>query len=860
MGYLDRFFKKKSRVDKIQLQKPETKVTITTQPAQRLPGINIRPTDKPGEAAARARGRGGGASIGGQTAPTTMPTPQQQAQMAGASISGVTAQQAFQARQRQQQAPSSSVTRGGMGPGGTSTQAPYKPSFGTKAKLAWRDIKESKDLSRWDSWGQALKRFETQKVSEAEKKKLQADYSYRQIPSGTIISGLGLPDFENISPGEYAWQRDIVSGVPMKVVGVTPQAAASITSETVSKGVSSSYQKRIDTGELKYNTPEEQAIVQTQFQQEATAKYEDIFPSIYSKIRAREQGIITINPVRTYGTAAVIAGTLAVASPTVVGYEGAILGRTIYGAASAGMTSKYVSTALFSPSLNIKQRIFTGGTGVLTAGVGLWLGASAFGGGRGSLLSQWNIKDLTEDLSKTTMKFSGKELYSEEKGSYYKLTGERLTKGGSAKQVVDYNLASLKTGKPEVFAMSESGQPILIEKGREGYSFFLKNAKSTTKIYDFISGSTLKSTELFGGGGRVVAFGEGLSFGKGRTSVKFPEFQTGTGSYYLRTPGKEGFKSFKFFGAGTEKEGKIFMISGTPSKVLYGYGEGIKVRGTIGAYGTIIKAPLISEGNIINIVGGGTKRLKMVAPSVLATPQITQQAAAQTFALTSGKIAKLTTPTALSTLSLQATQAETTRQLLTPRLQQPSLVSSSLKSSLTPMTKTLTITAQIPVTRHAYSFASAQAQQQQQQQQQQIQQPIFRVITPSPNIFPKIKPFIEPKIPFIISPFKKQKILPERQARFPVLLRRFGQFKIIGYGRTPQQALSIGREAASKTLGATFKIPGLKSQKIFGFKTKKSKKEGLLFIEEPRFRLSTPTEKREIKLYGRYKRKRRSRR
>ena len=87
---------------------------------------------------------------------------------------------------------------------------------------------------------------------------------------------------------------------------------------------------------------------------------------------------------------------------------------------------------------------------------------------------------------------------------------------------------------------------------------------------------------------------------------------------------------------------------------------------------------------------------------------------------------------------------------------------------------------------------------------------------------------------------------------FTIFGRRFGKFKPIGTATSSGQAIKIGTEFAGKTLGATFKVfgKGFKSPKnILGYKTKQSKKEGTIFIEEPRFRLSKRSEVKEINLY-----------
>ena len=103
--------------------------------------------------------------------------------------------------------------------------------------------------------------------------------------------------------------------------------------------------------------------------------------------------------------------------------------------------------------------------------------------------------------------------------------------------------------------------------------------------------------------------------------------------------------------------------------------------------------------------------------------------------------------------------------------------------------------------------------------------------------------------PFFSFKFKPAKQVPTGLGKFPVLVRRFGQFKTVGYGRTPGEAVAIGKSITGSTLGATFKVPGLKPSKIKGYKTKVSKKEGQVFIELPKYRLSTGTEKQEIQMF-----------
>ena len=101
------------------------------------------------------------------------------------------------------------------------------------------------------------------------------------------------------------------------------------------------------------------------------------------------------------------------------------------------------------------------------------------------------------------------------------------------------------------------------------------------------------------------------------------------------------------------------------------------------------------------------------------------------------------------------------------------------------------------------------------------------------NVTPK-KP-----LPFSFKP-KPAREPKQRRGGFSVFGRRFGVFKEVGRGRTPFEAVEIGKGWARRTLGATFKVPSFKGLKVEGFKTKKTK-EGIVFIEPKKKRLKRGT-------------------
>jgi len=119
-------------------------------------------------------------------------------------------------------------------------------------------------------------------------------------------------------------------------------------------------------------------------------------------------------------------------------------------------------------------------------------------------------------------------------------------------------------------------------------------------------------------------------------------------------------------------------------------------------------------------------------------------------------------------------------------------------------------------------------------------------------------PFIP--IPRITSPPRRPLIPRVKQFRtvtprqifpkFPVFVRRSGRFRLAGFGRTPRQAVSLGRQVTGRTLAATFKVPSFKGINVPGFRTKKEK-GGVVFIEPRRRRLSTGSELKEIQAFQR---------
>lgn len=135
-----------------------------------------------------------------------------------------------------------------------------------------------------------------------------------------------------------------------------------------------------------------------------------------------------------------------------------------------------------------------------------------------------------------------------------------------------------------------------------------------------------------------------------------------------------------------------------------------------------------------------------------------------------------------------------------------------------------------------------------------IQQRFFYIQRQVPRISPVIRTKLIPRTPTKLmppfAPFKFKTAKPTKQEKelFPVLVRRRGEFKIVGYGKTPMEAMDIGKEIVSKTLARTFKVPGTSAKQLPGYKTKVTPR-GVKFIEPSKRALGTPTELKEIQMY-----------
>jgi hypothetical protein len=349
-----------------------------------------------------------------------------------------------------------------------------------------------------------------------------------------------------------------------------------------------------------------------------------------------------------------------------------------------------------------------------------------------------------------------------------------------------------------------------------------------------------------------------LSFGKGRGNI-INQVSLGKSAnigFSLRNP-LVSVKKFGSIGAGLQRKNFIYSIGVS------------KVRGVIPFYRTSYQAGIIkivpeNTGGYIQILGGGTKGLSL---------PFTEQQKISNFI--QGSIASTLKPEvlpAVSSVSLSTTgivsnkifvvkgENVKTSSISVPVFESKYLTSEAtlLRTSVTARSKSISrsssqlksIQQEITIPKEAQSQTIAQ---QQRSQSKYLQQNItlfneFNILPVIPTT-KTVKPFIPFKLP------KIKETSTNNLGIFSVFVRRFGVFKPVGTAKTFSKAFSIGKERVSKTLGATFKVTG--SPQYFktpkGFYTKYSKKEGLLFIEQTKYRLSTTPEKKEIQYFKKLK-------
>ena len=473
----------------------------------------------------------------------------------------------------------------------------------------------------------------------------------------------------------------------------------------------------------------------------------------------------------------------------------------------------------------------------------------------------------------------------------FKVEGVRFE---GEKRGVDVLIGTKKVGKVKYvsrvevpFYKTKAGKRFVIEEGKM-ISFRYKKPRIDVRTYD-ITGKG----EVFKGQAKLVSPGKGpllkrelpadIQIGVGVTKLKGTAQATGKirAGYDLYTGKARGTlkvkaKPFKetlqvpFTSVG--RGDKVITTIDADIQKLYAstLTDQVRLMGKVTSYGKVrriqvpskdkivadfikpakikktplvttfqkLDAPVISVQEVMKagarplISSPSTPSLKVISPTPTIQKVSTQQV-------------RVISPQKVSPLAVEFTKSRLSSAFLTSQAVKPALKTRQITKQREQQTakvslKTAQLVKQAPVQK--VSLVSLQALKQMQRQAQVKLAPAIPTPARSFKTPLKLPPF------FFLPKVRRgpgRKLLGES---YGVQIRRFGVFRPIGARLSLKKAFSIGQTRVGRTLGATFKITGPSPK---GFRTpkgfyQKPTKEGILFIEKRKFRLSTPPEIKEI--------------
>lgn len=450
---------------------------------------------------------------------------------------------------------------------------------------------------------------------------------------------------------------------------------------------------------------------------------------------------------------------------------------------------------------------------------------------------------------------------------YKDLSGQSLYEAG----VRGYQPVAI--GIPSTFATTK----LLFAGTQKGATTRVVFMTSTGKKGVAVSGSRVVGTTSKGA--RII---ETKTYGAfSRTSIKFP---TGKITTQLEKPflAKEfsvvGSRGEILYQYGGGKVGAIAKLPKSQEFVGFGFGTTTRAGSTLSVSRTLTaKGGDILSAGILRSVPSTTKGVSSVRVVGGMGPSSTLSSSTLKTTLASVSQASISQAIAGASVSTVSTAQYTPVAVLsTTRVQRVQKVSQQIKSvSYTPSVSEQKIsviqkgtqkvtprqdqktrqfygtgTIQIPriTTSTVQAMAIAPVQKARVSQIQKIPLLTKKIVTTPRIIVSRGITFFGGPTPKLRAP-SSLRIAP--RGYYSVSVRRFGKFRTIGTGLTLQRAYTLGRLRTSRTLGATFKIAGKGSLSVptpsgYYIKYEKGQK---LFIEKPKFRLSTTPEKQEIKIF-----------
>lgn len=470
---------------------------------------------------------------------------------------------------------------------------------------------------------------------------------YGQIQGGTDINPT-VPytaPGKTLSPYEAKVVADVKSGLPIEMAGKPTEVKLRMVTDAVQREAQSKYdetvqgntvlsmmytqelQNKVNRGEISVEQARDsQDRYTSMLNSNVEKRREEIFNQAEYEIRQRQSDILNravlgeqINEQTTVGERAENVGTAAIVTGTsVIPVEGQLaLGSALIAGGAAKNSDRAVETGLLIAG--------TGVTGLVSEVIpvalrsGRQLTREEFMAGASRLEKDYYASAL-RDLNNQKFKLAGQEIFNTPEGSYNLIKAERSA--GGAKQSIEFDMPTFRTGKPPVYAEKEGkfvdildtntgekrqvfipGEKTLIEKGTTGQSFLIKKGESVTKVYDPGSGAIIEYRTPLSGGGRIPSISQGAVLGKlnaQRMGMEDENLIGGAGSFYLKNP-DGGFKTGKFVGVSKETEEGYNIAGGRATSTRIGE-DGNTVKGKINQYGQIEKKPIVQESSGSSIV------------------------------------------------------------------------------------------------------------------------------------------------------------------------------------------------------------------------------------------------------------------
>jgi len=300
---------------------------------------------------------------------------------------------------------------------------------------------------------------------------------------------------------------------------------------------------------ISISLPEEYRVkAEEEFYTLAGERYKVESDLLASQIKATR---VLPDPSRTTGD---VWASRATTTVEVAGFLGALASPTtsaMLGASLVGKSSKKITTGALKDDLTLGERASYIGSGVLEAGIGLWVGGRAITTSPRGMLAKESQREMLKSLDTKIFVGKGSEIYKDKFVRVFDIGVKRTAEGGRAVQTAD------------ILA------PAYIQKS--GLSRIVGGrVKMSTTIRDVISDVPITVKESFRLTTKPSSIGQQLKLITrhpwGTTAKEF-NFRTYAGRADLQKVGSETFRTFPVAGAEQTVGRTLFTLGIKPLKI-----------------------------------------------------------------------------------------------------------------------------------------------------------------------------------------------------------------------------------------------------------------------------------------------------